>query len=127
MHNPSKQPFAPATLTLVALQHRKPVTRATNRPAKPAILLGAAWYPEQWPESRWATDLDLMQAAHMHVVRVGEFAWSTMEPSEGHFDFAWLDRAIAAAAGPQHRRSHSELPPPPRPRGSPQNTPRTCG
>lgn len=34
----------------------------------------------------------------MNVVRVGEFAWSTMEPSEGHFEFAWLDRAIALAA-----------------------------
>ena len=65
---------------------------------KPAILLGAAWYPEQWPESRWAADLNLMQAAHMHVVRVGEFAWSSLEPSEGHFEFAWLDRAITTAA-----------------------------
>jgi beta-galactosidase len=39
-----------------------------------------------------------MEQAHMHVVRVGEFAWSTMEPSEGHFDFTWLDHAIALAA-----------------------------
>lgn len=63
-----------------------------------SLRLGTAWYPEQWPEQRWNADLDLMQKAHMHVVRVGEFAWSTMEPSEGHFDFAWLDRAIALAA-----------------------------
>lgn len=63
-----------------------------------SLLLGTAWYPEQWPEQRWNADLDLMQQAHMHVVRVGEFAWSTMEPSEGHFNFAWLDRAIALAA-----------------------------
>ncbi len=71
---------------------------AQQTQTKPAILLGTAWYPEQWPESRWAVDLDLMQAAHMHVVRVGEFAWSSLEPTEGHFEFAWLDRAIAAAA-----------------------------
>src|ERR1035438_6993236 len=32
---------------------------------RPAILLGAAWYPEQWPESRWPEDLKLMEAAHM--------------------------------------------------------------
>jgi beta-galactosidase len=62
------------------------------------ILLGAAWYPEQWPESRWDADLQLMQDAHLHVVRVGEFAWSAMEPSEGHFDFIWLDHALALAA-----------------------------
>jgi beta-galactosidase len=66
-------------------------------PAAP-LLLGASWYPEQWPEQRWEADLELMQQAHMHVVRVGEFAWSTMEPSEGRFEFAWLDRAIALAA-----------------------------
>jgi beta-galactosidase len=63
-----------------------------------APLLGAAWYPEQWPETQWEHDLQLMQEAHMNVVRVGEFAWSSMEPSEGHYDFGWLDRAIAMAA-----------------------------
>lgn len=62
------------------------------------LLLGTAWYPEQWPESRWEADLALMEKAGMHVVRVGEFAWSTMEPADGHFEFAWLDRAISAAA-----------------------------
>jgi beta-galactosidase len=39
-----------------------------------------------------------MQDAHMNVVRVGEFAWSTLEPSEGRFELDWLDRAIALAA-----------------------------
>ena len=72
--------------------------QATNFPVKPPILLGAAWYPEQWPESRWNTDLNLMEKAHIHLVRVGEFAWSTMEPTEGHYNFAWLDKAIAMAA-----------------------------
>jgi len=63
-----------------------------------APLLGAAWYPEQWPESQWDSDLQLMQDAHMNVVRVGEFAWSTLEPSEGRYDLDWLARAIALAA-----------------------------
>ncbi|GGG84248.1 beta-galactosidase [Edaphobacter dinghuensis] len=62
------------------------------------LRLGTAWYPEQWPESRWNIDLTLMEQAHINVARVGEFAWSTMEPSEGHYNFAWLDRAIALAA-----------------------------
>jgi beta-galactosidase GanA len=52
--------------------------------------LGAAWYPEQWPESRWEADLTLMQQAGIHMVRVGEFAWSKMEPSEGHYDLDWV-------------------------------------
>ena len=64
----------------------------------PPLLLGAAWYPEQWSESSWNHDLDLMEQAHIHLVRIGEFAWSAMEPKEGVYDFGWLDRAIAAAA-----------------------------
>jgi beta-galactosidase len=39
-----------------------------------------------------------MQQAGIHMVRVGEFAWSRMEPEEGHYDLDWLDRAITAAA-----------------------------
>jgi beta-galactosidase len=70
----------------------------TELPDHSALLMGTDWYPEQWPESRWDTDLSMMEAAHLHVIRVAEFAWSRMEPSEGHFDFDWLDRAIALTA-----------------------------
>src|SRR5437899_3509565 len=63
----------------------------------PALLLGAAWYPEQWPESRWEADLALMEAAHINFVRVSEFAWSTMEPKEGDYQLDWLERAVRAA------------------------------
>jgi beta-galactosidase len=72
--------------------------RAVARHEAPSLLLGVAWYPEQWPEDRWERDLALMEAAHIRLVRVGEFAWSRMEPREGVYDFGWLDRAIAAAA-----------------------------
>ena len=72
--------------------------QATRYPDAPPLLAGAAWYPEQWPESRWDADLSLMEAAHIHLVRVAEFAWSTMEPAEGEYHWEWLDHAIAAAA-----------------------------
>ena len=78
-----------------------PVARhATTAPAaaRPGLVHGAAWYPEQWPEARWPTDLALMKAAGINMVRIGEFAWSRMEPREGQFDFGWLERAIAIAA-----------------------------
>src|SRR5882724_11434561 len=71
---------------------------AQTAPPAPPIMLGTAWYPEQWPESRWDEDLTLMQQASIPLVRVGEFAWSRMEPSEGHYDLDWLDRAVTAAA-----------------------------
>ena len=66
--------------------------------AQDVFPFGVAWYPEQFPERDWEVDLALMAKAHVSVVRVAEFAWSTIEPSEGKYDFAWLDRAIARAA-----------------------------
>jgi beta-galactosidase len=70
-------------------------SQSQNTP--PPILLGTSWYPEQWPETQWESDLKLMEKAGVHMVRVGEFAWSRMEPSEGHYDLDWLERAVAAA------------------------------
>ncbi len=77
-------------------QEQKPLP--TQIPGHDAILVGTAWYPEQWPESRWEEDLRLMEAANIKVVRIAEFAWSRMEPSEGRYDLDWLERAVAVAA-----------------------------
>jgi len=62
------------------------------------MYLGSAWYPEQWPEGRWEADLALMRAADMNVVRIGEYAWSRLEPEEGRFELDWLERAVDLAA-----------------------------
>jgi beta-galactosidase len=86
--------FAALVLLLLPIT----VVGQTSVPQPPPILLGTAWYPEQWAESRWEADLALMQQAGIHMVRVGEFAWSRMEPSEGQYDLEWLDHAVAAAA-----------------------------
>jgi beta-galactosidase len=75
-----------------------PVTSQPSTPQPPPLVLGTAWYPEQWPESRWEADLALMQQAGIHMVRIAEFAWSGMEPSEGQYDLDWIDRAVTAAA-----------------------------
>lgn len=58
---------------------------------------GCAWYPEHWTEKEWERDLSLMREANMTVVRICEFAWSRMEPTDGAFDFSWVDSAIAVA------------------------------
>ena len=39
------------------------------------LYLGAAYYPEHWPEERWPEDIHLMQEAGLTVVRMAEFAW----------------------------------------------------
>jgi beta-galactosidase len=67
--------------------------------SNPLIHLGAAYYPEHWPEERWPEDIRLMREAGFTVVRLAEFAWSTLEPAAAEFDFDWLERAIQALAG----------------------------
>jgi beta-galactosidase len=62
------------------------------------LHLGASYYPEHWPEERWPEDIRLMQEAGMTVARLGEFAWSSLEPSGGEFRLDWLDRAISQLA-----------------------------
>jgi len=61
------------------------------------MYYGTSWYPEQWPESEWARDLSLMRDAGMNVVRVSEFAWIFLQPSENTFDLEWLERAVTLA------------------------------
>jgi len=58
------------------------------------MRLGVCWYPEQWPEDWWADDVRRMAAMGLSRVRIGEFAWSRIEPEPGRFDWDWLDRAI---------------------------------
>jgi beta-galactosidase len=88
--------LAAAVLLTPTLRAQTP-TGPTAPASAPALYLGTAWYPEQWPESRWDADLSLMEAAHVRFVRIGEFAWSKLEPSEGQYDLDWLDRSIRAA------------------------------
>jgi len=59
------------------------------------MLYGVQYYPEQWPEERWATDAAMMQRAGVNTVRMGEFAWSAYEPLEGEIHFEWMDRSIS--------------------------------
>ncbi|MGD9540974.1 beta-galactosidase [Methylocystis sp.] len=58
--------------------------------------LGVCYYPEHWPESRWREDAELMKEIGLSFVRIGEFAWSRLEPRDGDYRFEWLGRAIDA-------------------------------
>ncbi|MEM7487642.1 MAG: beta-galactosidase [Pseudomonadota bacterium] len=58
--------------------------------------LGVCWYPEQWPEEMWATDIARVVELGLTWVRIGEFAWAKLEPRPGRYDWAWLDRAVDA-------------------------------
>lgn len=62
------------------------------------FLFGVAYYPEHWDEQEWDLDARRMRDAGVNVVRMGDFAWAVMEPSEGRYDFSLFDRAIATMA-----------------------------
>jgi beta-galactosidase len=63
------------------------------------MKLGCCYYPEHWPEAIWAEDARRMAAMGLQMVRIGEFAWSRIEPEPGRYDWGWLDRAIDTLAG----------------------------
>jgi beta-galactosidase len=60
------------------------------------MRLGVCYYPEHWPEEWWPDDARRMADMGLSRVRIGEFAWSRIEPEPGRFDWAWLDRAVDA-------------------------------
>ena len=62
------------------------------------MKLGVCYYPEHWPEERWPIDARMMREAGLERVRIGEFAWSRIEPEPGRFEWNWLDRAIGILA-----------------------------
>ncbi len=56
--------------------------------------LGVCYYPEHWSPEVWTQDAARMAELGLTWVRIGEFAWSRIEPEPGQLDFDWLDRAI---------------------------------
>ena len=57
---------------------------------------GADYYAEDWPAERLEVDAKLMQQARFRTVRMADTNWERLEPEEGRYDFAWLDRAVEA-------------------------------
>jgi beta-galactosidase len=98
----------PATIAAALLAVLLGGAAAAAEPARPAVapdtvLYGAAYYHEYMPYERLAKDVELMKRAGITVVRVGESTWTSWEPREGEFQFAWMDRIVDAmhAAGIQ--------------------------
>jgi len=59
-----------------------------------SFLFGGDYNPEQWGEDTWREDIRLMRRARVNTVTLGVFAWARLEPREGEYDTAWLDRVI---------------------------------
>lgn len=61
------------------------------------LILGTCYYPEHWPETMWREDLLRMLDAGIEVIRIAEFAWSKVEPTEGNYTYEFFDRFLDIA------------------------------
>ena len=65
------------------------------------ILYGGDYNPDQWLDQPdvLKEDIRLMKLASVNVVSLGIFAWAALEPSEGRYEFDWLDQTIERLHG----------------------------
>ncbi len=59
------------------------------------FLFGGDYSPEQWSPDVWDKDIELMQDLGVNAVTLNVHSWIFDEPSDGVFDFSWLDGIIA--------------------------------
>ncbi len=62
------------------------------------MIYGACYYPEHWKREEWKHHAQLMREAGFNTIRMGDFAWSLLEPEEDRFDFSLFDEAIEVLA-----------------------------
>lgn len=57
------------------------------------FIHGGDYNPDQWTDHPEiiAKDFEMFKEARINSVTVGIFAWDKLEPSEGTYDFSWLD------------------------------------
>ena len=63
------------------------------------LAYGSDYNPEQWPESTWAEDVQLMAEAGVNLVTVGVFSWARLQPAPGELNAGWLDKVLDLLAG----------------------------
>ncbi|KAI5251013.1 hypothetical protein E4T42_04629 [Aureobasidium subglaciale] len=58
------------------------------------LHLAVDYYPSQWPEYMWEADMAAMRDANISYIRVSEFDWEVLEPTEGVYNFTLLDTTL---------------------------------
>lgn len=66
--------------------------------AEKMVETGVYYYPEAWNPEQWDRDFKKMADMGFEFTHMAEFAWTQIEPSEGVYDFKWLDKALELAA-----------------------------
>jgi beta-galactosidase len=93
--------FCAAVFSATAASAQGPAAGSARQPDLdfPTVLYGAAYYNEYMPgdqNARLEKDVELMKAAGLNVVRMGESTWSLWEPEDGRFEYAWMDHIVDA-------------------------------
>lgn len=58
------------------------------------VYYGGDYNPDQWDEATIDEDMRLFKKAHINLVVLPVFSWAKLEPEEGVYDFAWLDKLM---------------------------------
>ena len=58
------------------------------------MLLGVDYYPEQWDSAIMEADMDRILELGCNVIRIGEFAWSKIELTEGSLIICSMKRSL---------------------------------
>ncbi|MFA9370734.1 MAG: beta-galactosidase [Labilibaculum antarcticum] len=66
-------------------------------PKKDLMSVGVYYYPEQWSPEQWERDIKNIADHGFEFIHMAEFSWTQVEPSEGNYDFSWLDKVIELA------------------------------
>ncbi|PSS05272.1 beta-galactosidase-domain-containing protein [Coniella lustricola] len=76
-------------------------TRAANVSLAPSVdrlaaglHIGVDYYPTQWPGFMWESDIAAMRNLNISYVRLNEFDWAVIEPTEGVYNFTALDTTL---------------------------------
>jgi beta-galactosidase len=63
-------------------------------PGNGQLFVGTCYQPIDRTPEEIHRDIAIMKRAGFNLVRMGDLSWDSFEPSEGHFDFAWLDKVM---------------------------------
>jgi len=87
-------------LLIVALLLGSMFASAQKQFFKPEKLVetGVYYYPEAWNPDQWDRDFKKMAEMGFEFTHFAEFAWAQLEPTEGVYDFKWLDKSVELAA-----------------------------
>jgi len=65
-----------------------------RKPIHKNMILGAAYYPEHWDQPLWEEDIIRMKEYGLNLLRIGDFAWSKLEPREDVYHIEYFDNFL---------------------------------